>query len=241
MSSHGYVVFGVKHTHTSDPIDFPDGRITTLAPFDPVYDETAIRLEDLKLVLNEIEQLEKNDLTGLFTHRLNLSAIGAMGHSLGAAAVLELGQKDSRVKAVIALDGLFKPLLNPDEQIAPYEKPLMIMYNSQHGTFSKDDTDTPAFDLSAVLSKMKEEVAKVRQNARNDMYEVQWKAHHMTFSDYFMLTSMATDYEQEMNNLKIVKEFIVSFFDKYLKNINLNALLDGKILYNRATTISNVD
>ncbi len=230
LASHGFIVFGVNHTYTADPIEFPDGHIIELAPADYSIDETTIRYQDLCFVLNEIERINNNDPYQILTHRLDLEHIGVMGHSIGATAALELGQKDARCKAVINLDGMIKsPFFNPDTPIEPYTKPLMIMYNVKQGTFAKDDSYAPAFDLNAVLAKMKKDVGLLRQSSLSDVYEVQCKAHHMTFSDYFMLSHLAQDYVQEMRNLQDIKSMIVRFFEIYLKCIARDTLKEQKI------------
>jgi hypothetical protein len=217
------MVFGVNHAHTSDPLEFPDGRIMELMPNAPMVDEVALRYQDLCFVLDEITRMNEHDTKGIFTHRLDVDHIGAFGHSIGAASVLELDQKNERCKVVVAMDGMVKTSFTDSK--APMEQrtqPLMIMYNVEQGTFSKDDKAVPEFDLGQVLRKMKEVVRFLRHDSRNAFYEVQWKAHHMTFSDYFMLTHLAKDHEREMQNVRDVKSMLVGFFNVYLRGYSKN-------------------
>lgn len=238
LASYGFVIFGVNHTHTSDPVEFPDGRITELAPNAFSFDETEIRYKDLCFLLNQIEQINNQDIHGILTHRLNLHQIGAMGHSMGATAALELCQKSEQCKAVIALDGMLKStFINSNAPVEPYNKPLMIMYNVEQGTFSKDDKYTPAYDLENILRVMKEKVGQLGQASLKDVYEVQWKAHHMSFSDYFLITHLAENQEQELKNLEDIKLLMVNFFKIYLMNCSQEILIKQDQCSNKAFSL----
>jgi len=128
LASQGFVVFAVNHAHTSDPLEFPDGRIMELMPDAPMVDEVALRYQDLCFVLDEIARINEHDTKGFLTHRLDVDHIGAFGHSIGAASVLELDQKDARCKAVVAMDGMVKTsFTDPNALMEPRAKPVMIM------------------------------------------------------------------------------------------------------------------
>lgn len=209
LASHGFVVFGVNHTYTSDPVEFPDGRIIELHPEAFLQDEAAIRFHDLQFVLDEIQRIDEHDTHEILTHHLDMDHIGIFGHSMGATVALELGQKDVRCKAVIALDGMI-------QKQEVYTKPLMIMYNSEQGTFAYNDRHAPKLDLVSIFDAMKKTVGELCRAALNDVFEIQWKAHHMTFSDYFLLTHQAKDHEREMQNLEQVKLLMTEFFMVHL-------------------------
>ncbi len=228
MASHGFVVFAVNHAHTSDPVEFSDGRIVELAATDPAIDEDELRYQDLSFVLHHIKRINTHDDKGIFTDRLDLDRLGAFGHSIGAASVLELDQRDERCKAVVAMDGMVKKgYTDPDVVMEKRRKSLMVMYNVEQGTFSKDDKVSVHFDLGEVLRKMKEAVGRLRHDSQNDFYDVQWKGHHMTFSDYFMLTNVTEDHEREMQNLKNVKILLIKFFNVYLKGYSKDDFIQG--------------
>jgi predicted dienelactone hydrolase len=105
LASHGYVVFGINHTHESGVSVFPDGRIVlmdavrmqpALGPFSGAPAETfqkraAIadgQTADIRFVAGKIERLNAgNDpLAG----RLDIGRLGAFGHSLGGNAAWSL-------------------------------------------------------------------------------------------------------------------------------------------------------
>jgi predicted dienelactone hydrolase len=127
LASHGYVVFGIVPTGWVGTA-FPDGhRVPTSGKRsdDLVWiTGTALSLwaDDLRFMIDEIERLDRNS-DGIFLQRLDISRIGAFGHSFGGAASILAGLKDKRIKAILNLDGSPFGLLSKD--FLP--KPLQIL------------------------------------------------------------------------------------------------------------------
>jgi D-alanyl-D-alanine carboxypeptidase len=99
LASHGYVVVGIDHTGEA-PVVFPGGRL-----LGPGVGENAAyprRMPDARFVLN---RLAGWDARGPLAHRLDLSRIAMIGHSMGGAASAELMDADRRVKVGADLDG----------------------------------------------------------------------------------------------------------------------------------------
>lgn len=118
LASHGYVVAALDHTHAAVATSFPDGEVV---PIDPaalpegasgqVYDVAAERLvetfaEDLAFALDELEAGAVPELTG----RLELDAVGVVGHSTGGGAAVELCADDRRCAAVVGFDPWVEPV-----------------------------------------------------------------------------------------------------------------------------------
>jgi hypothetical protein len=120
VASHGYIVVGVNHTRESAITVFPDGRVVpmdmelmqpVLGPFTGGHNETfraraAIadaKTADLRFVLDQLKRL--NAGRDRFAGRLDLTRLGAFGHSLGGNAALELCRLDARCRAAANLDG----------------------------------------------------------------------------------------------------------------------------------------
>lgn len=120
VASHGYIVAGVNHTYESAVTVFPDGRVVPMdmTRMQPVYGpfsgdpaetfrgRAAIAEEkaaDLRFVADQLERL--NAGTDRLGGRLDLTRLGAFGHSLGGNAALELCRLDDRCKAAANLDG----------------------------------------------------------------------------------------------------------------------------------------
>jgi pimeloyl-ACP methyl ester carboxylesterase len=129
VASHGYVVVGVNHTGESAISVLADGRVVpmdaawmepVLGPFSGPPEATmrgrAVVVEakaaDLRLVLDRLGALNAgtgpfadSPAASLLAGRLDLTRLGAFGHSLGGNAALELARLDPHCTAAVNLDG----------------------------------------------------------------------------------------------------------------------------------------
>jgi hypothetical protein len=121
LASHGFVVVSVSHPYSIAVTAFPDGRVVRsneagLAaaaslnePGDSQEiaarhdDVGAVCVNDVRFVLDELGRLNRED--ELLAARLNLSAVGIFGHSLGGATAARTVQIDARFRAGINMDG----------------------------------------------------------------------------------------------------------------------------------------
>lgn len=118
LASHGYVVAALDHTHGAVAASFPDGEVV---PIDPaalpegatgeVYDAAAERLvetfaEDLAFTLDELAAGAVPELAG----RMDLDAVGVVGHSTGGGAAVALCADDRRCAAVVGFDPWVEPV-----------------------------------------------------------------------------------------------------------------------------------
>lgn len=118
LASNGYVVAAVDHTHGAVAASFPDG---TVVPIDEtalpsgvvseVYDAASERLvetfsEDLGFVIDELAEGAVPSLAG----RLDLDAVGVVGHSAGGGAAVHLCAEDRRCAAVVGFDPWVEPV-----------------------------------------------------------------------------------------------------------------------------------
>jgi dienelactone hydrolase len=121
LASHGFVVVGVNHTYETTVTAFADGRVVQMNPaavggalgpqvgsHDEVFRQRASVCEykaaDLTFVADQLENLN-TDPAERFAGRLDLSRLGAFGHSFGGNAALELCRTDHRCLAAANLDG----------------------------------------------------------------------------------------------------------------------------------------
>ena len=119
LASHGFVMVSIDHTYYSGLVAFPDGRVfdghkaPALGDFtDTSVDEgidlanqfVRILAEDILFVLDWFAALNEHPESEWY-HRLDLSRVGALGHSLGGAAASEACGLDPRIGAVLNLDG----------------------------------------------------------------------------------------------------------------------------------------
>jgi pimeloyl-ACP methyl ester carboxylesterase len=119
LASHGYVVVGFDAPYRTHLVAFPDGRVLQRLPENNPelcegmtggeQDRCATRLlsawtEDMAFVLDRLGQLNA-DKAGKFEGRLDMTRVGAFGHSFGGAAALQFCHDDERCKAVVDVDG----------------------------------------------------------------------------------------------------------------------------------------
>lgn len=133
LASRGYVVASVAHTYETTAVEFPDGGLITsrfgsyLAEASLRDDEQSlrfartVRLADLKFVL---DALQRESVSGRwFAHKLDMSRVGIMGHSLGGEVALASLQRDSRWRAAVLLDA---PIA--EEDTGGTARPLLLVH-----------------------------------------------------------------------------------------------------------------
>lgn len=114
LASHGYVVAALDHPYDSAAVVLADGRtVDTRLTSTGDRDEddelaagwTAVRAADLGFVLTQLGRLDRGEIAGPLTGRLDTGRVAVTGHSMGGAAALQAARRDRRFDAVIDLDG----------------------------------------------------------------------------------------------------------------------------------------
>ena len=230
LASHGYAVFAIVPTGWVDTV-FPDGHSVPASdkrPDDVRWTtKTALPLwaSDLRFMLDQIERLNR-DSDSIFFRRLDLSRVGAFGHSFGGAASILAGLRDRRIKAVLNLDGSPFGLLS--KTVLP--KPLMVI---------KEDV-SPKYWTSPREEKEKAKQAQVGEELSSAYlkgrpgYRVEiTDAKHMTFCDMAVLPAWVdvgqrfgadNPVDAEMT-LSLIRDYVRAFFDKFLLGSD-SSLLD---------------
>jgi hypothetical protein len=122
LASHGYVVVGISHTYETIPISvLPDGgvrllnpkslagafRIPGKRPYAEDLHERArlidVKTADIRFVLDELGEV--NERHEILAGRLDLTRVGALGHSFGGGASAEACRLDGRFRAGASIDG----------------------------------------------------------------------------------------------------------------------------------------
>lgn len=229
LASHGYVVASISHTYDAFVTAFEDGRIVPQSGIFSteksvpelmklINQNVNVRAADASFVLNQLEQINANDPLGLFTGNLDLNNVGIFGHSLGGATAATSMQNDSRFKAGLNMDGtLFGSVIQDG-----LNRPFMLM-NSQNAE-KIDLTRQPFYD-----------------NLKNDAYNLTINGtEHFNFTDLpLILPFIEVNSPQAAAQLKttlgsidgargakVINDYSIAFFNKYLKNQN-QPLLDG--------------
>ncbi|MEU7575448.1 hypothetical protein [Micromonospora sp. NPDC049240] len=131
LASRGYVVVGVDHPYDSAAVVLADGttvRTRVGATGDDAVDRrsvddwTAIRAADLRFVLTQLGRLDRGEIRGPFTDRLDTDRAAVTGHSVGGAAALLAARHDARFAAVIDIDGA-----PHDPHPQPFHQPVLAL------------------------------------------------------------------------------------------------------------------
>ncbi|MBU2670791.1 hydrolase [Actinoplanes bogorensis] len=119
LASHGFVVVTIDHTHDANFVEFPDGRIATLAlpvPTDETQEKAmlakalAVRVADTRFVLDTLTAIARGRGPSVprgLPRALDLNRVAMVGHSMGGATAAETMRVDRRVRAGLNLDGTF--------------------------------------------------------------------------------------------------------------------------------------
>jgi len=145
LASHGYIVAAIDHTFWGPGVAFSSGR---MVPFEDgmdardnltsdEYDQmmwagVSVMVADEVFVEKRIAQLDSDpSVPNPFRHRLDLSRVGAIGHSMGGQAATRACLEYAVFKVCACLDGL-----NPFFYLRPKpsKKPFLLLMNSTWGT-----------------------------------------------------------------------------------------------------------
>jgi len=168
---------------------------------------------DTRFVLDQIERLNRGEISGALTGRLDVDRIGVFGHSFGGSAAGQTCLVDKRCKAGVNMDGLqWGDLLDQ-----PMTQPFMVM-NSDDPVRARAETSIN--DL-------------IYGRGNNPHYRVLIKgSKHGDYTD-FTLTSPLFAKLGVMGPIDgkrmevITSRYVLAFFDKYLKGID-EPLLKGR-------------
>ncbi|MDQ3802182.1 MAG: hypothetical protein M3384_22370 [Acidobacteriota bacterium] len=252
LVSRGYIVAAIDHPFDARGVILSDGsaigfadekwsKIRPPAPVSPVAPEPAlsdyerfyrervkVRAADASFVLNQLEKMNSDQSGTIFGGRFDLNRAGVFGHSVGGVMAGEVCRSDIRFKACLNLDGMTRQ--GPfylDDSGKSFVQPFMIITKP----FSPPDEMLKSWKLSRQRwQEMKEEFErKIYSSVESGSRRVVVKgATHQSFSDDPMLIALLTgapEIEKHRRILKIINDYTLAFFDKYLKNNNV-ALLD---------------
>ncbi|KAB8178843.1 hypothetical protein FH610_035900 [Microbispora catharanthi] len=173
LAGRGYVVAALDHPYDSAAVVLDDGRTIrtrVVATGDDEEDRrlatgwTAVRAADLSFVLTQLGRLDRGEIRGPLTGRLDTARAAATGHSMGGGAALRAARQDSRFAAVIDLDGY--PY---DPAPGSYHQPVLAL------THPVDPADNPSYipRLTRILSLSTSESYRITVPG----------AAHLTFAD----------------------------------------------------------
>ncbi|MEV5146312.1 lipase [Streptomyces sp. NPDC052727] len=145
LVSWGYVVVTVDHPYDSGEVEFPDGRVVLshrAEGEDAIAAAVAVRAADLRFVLDSLAVLVRGGTPDAGRRRLprglrgalDLTRVGAFGHSRGGAAAAAVMDLDPRVRAGADLDGtMVGPVIGRG-----LDRPFLLMDTAVHDGLNKD-------------------------------------------------------------------------------------------------------
>jgi dienelactone hydrolase len=242
LASHGYVVAAVDHPYEAIFTVFPDGRVASYSeerqpdPNSPSFQESFRervnnRAADIVFVLTQLTGINARK-DSRFSGRLDLTHVGAFGHSIGGTAAAQACEVDERLRACANLDGRaaagpFYPNSKgngPEQPFMYLAKPLRELSDEE---LAKEKMTREQFEQGRVVTVNREN--KLMQSVRSGSYRIIIKgATHESFSDELLLLSNASREAQAENQRRtqIVRDYVLAFFDKYLET-NKGTLLDS--------------
>lgn len=244
LASHGYVVCSIDHPGHSFYTKSEDGHVVLVdksymnevinSNKDTYYTKAEvnnliqkwmkIRTEDINLtidtILQDTAQPSRNNERKLY-QSIDSNKIGVMGHSMGAAASVQIGRERGDIDAVINIDGPYFSEMNynavQDEFIAnrkQYNIPILNIYSDQVWVQLQDGTDTGVYAGN-----------KISDQICTESYDVYLKGtKHLTLTDLSLvspfLTFLLDGQRDEVNareSIKLEDKLILDFFDDILK------------------------
>jgi pimeloyl-ACP methyl ester carboxylesterase len=226
LSSHGYIVVSLDAPYRTVITAFPDGRVATRASgrdFDrmlpsPATEHLATQLmsvwiNDLKFVLDQLLELNKNDPTGRFKGKFDMRKVGIAGHSLGGATAAQFCHDDPRCAAGIDIDGMPFGSVIQDGLHQPF---LFLM--SDHSRESGSEPQTVERNIESIYEHIPE--------GKRWGFTIAG-ANHFTFSDQMFTKSPIFMFLlrragvmgslEKRRGLEITGACVHTFFDVYLK------------------------
>jgi predicted dienelactone hydrolase len=245
LASQGYVVVTVDHTYEAHAVEFPDGRVATplIPQTDPVGRMRAalpVRVADIRFVLDQLGVLARGGnpdagrraLPDGLGRLLDLSRVGAFGHSAGGLTAAQAMYEDRRIDAGVNLDGPLGYDWTSPDQLAPVarhglDRPLLLMGARLPDASPHTHRTSPSW-------------ASYWRHATGPKVDL-WlpDAGHNTFTDYPALLPVLAERVTlpdgllegligtvgPARSLAAQRAYLVAFFDRYLLD-RRSALLD---------------
>jgi dienelactone hydrolase len=230
LASHGYVVAGIDVPYRTFLVVLPDGSVVVRPP--AANPETlageAARALGTKLMAAWAEDTDtladrlaaaNADEHGRFFRRLDLTAMAAVGHSLGGATSMEFCRTDRRCRAAVDIDGL--PL--GDIVSSGTATPTMFLLSDHSGESDPESRRIEA-DIETVYAHLPAD-----RRFRVDVAG----ANHFSFSDQLLarnpvlmaiLRTVGLIPLEPARGLRLAGDAVRRFIDVYLKHASREPL-----------------
>ncbi|MFI1919637.1 alpha/beta hydrolase family protein [Nocardia sp. NPDC020380] len=229
LASRGYVVVTIDHTGDSPVIEFPGDRIVGPAPqFTslPGGQRRDIQVADVEYVLDALTALhagtdpdaENRPLPSGLGAALDLTHLGAFGHSLGGTTMVEAAAQDPRIDAVLDLDGAVAD--NEDwgkSGTDGVRQPLLVLRSEQT---IDNGSGHGAFDAMLDHAHSWKTELELTNSAHNDLTDL----NRLIPSPTYMGANAVVGPIPPARADAAVRTTVTSFFDKFLRGNESTAL-----------------
>jgi dienelactone hydrolase len=243
LASHGYVVAAMDQPGNSGPTAYRDGHVDQPATGDAMNFAT-LSLEQINAegakeveretadeigVLNDLAAMNQ-DPASPFYQRLDLTRVGALGHSFGGAVGAEAALEDARVRAVLDLDGsLFGRV-----QREGVPKEFMMI-----------EEDLPVYPPGAVKSAAdrindalnQSDLDAMKKSGADSVFL--HGSTHESFTDHSLFSPLArlsgAGAIPKQREYAIIRQYALAFFDKTLRGADPALLKESPGPYPEAT------
>jgi hypothetical protein len=245
LVSHGYIVIGINSLFISGDIELPNGYIVKAPPLPKIHDMNYVNkikiqpCNDFEYILNNLNYILE-DKSPEIASQTDFSKVGALGHSLGGMIIVNYLHKDpTKLQAGAALEISNACTINDDNVYQSVNIPFMHQVAA-----SRFDPKFIA-DMEQQYGWIKTDFSNLGNNGyiiihrKNDQDYV--STGHINFSDFSTLMSNEginfianqLGYNKFIGSVdgyeftKLVNNYLVSFFDIYLKDNLDNKLVNG--------------
>lgn len=216
VASHGYIVVGINNPEIN-PIELSDGQIIEtkkletyqgFKDFDELWQHVLQKaVENVHKVIHFLVKTG-HDPQSPWYHRMNLSAMGCLGHSFGAMVPVALCRTDSRFAAGINIDGWVRHRKNYDKIPVPF---LFVVNGSEYPSAEfKDENRT---DISKVCTQSGSGCTMVTLLGTG----------HYSFCDLALLKwpfsrDLDLGTSNRYDNFERINKMVLDFFSNIIKN-----------------------
>ena len=245
LASHGYVVAAISHPYDAIVTLFPNGRQIDYSelrwPKPPSLEGEANlnQLEwhanDIRFALDELSRVNLAGSSGLpFAGHLDLTQVGAFGHSFGGIAAAHACQLDRRFKACLNEDGVVakRPLFLDVRGWAMDQAFMLILHDPPTRPLTDEQVaqmGMPRQRVEGIVKRLEADQEAALRNTGKGSYLVRLrseKTSHMDFSDLPLLGAHErADAEKRAAILVTVRSYTLAFFNKYVRGMK-SALLE---------------
>lgn len=239
LASHGYVVAAIDHTYNAGRVALSADRvIDSTNGYDPIdaskHTATEIKrtwnkelqrwVEDEVFVLNAL-QTENADSKSFWHGRLNTDRAGALGHSFGGAAAIQVCSVDRRIRSALNMDGW----TFGDIQHRTSAQPTLFMYEKSNQPRQQDlsSLDAEARTLNELDKNDESEVdASLKQYGGYKLYVS--NTSHMDFTDHPLITPWSNWIQPKHISpariQMIIRAYVLDFFDQTIQGKKSSSL-----------------